>query len=101
MAIDGTEYIRYMVGQMYMNQQAANPYLKTAHIPAVQQESIDFQAGRLLWSPIRNSVGILKQKGWSISLWEGEGWLSRPFILKGEKGAVDQMVEWLNGLEND
>lgn len=97
---DSSAQLAEIANQMYLNQRAANPYVVDGLAPkAEEQVSIDFQAGRLLWGPIRNSVGILKQSGWSISLWEGEGWLSRPFVLKGEKAAVDRMVEWLKGLE--
>ena len=59
---------------------------------------LSFECGALIWSRVRDLVKEAKWRGYSVDLFEGSGWISRRFIIRGERGALEPiqrtLIEW-------
>jgi hypothetical protein len=65
--------------------------------------SSSFQAelGRIYWKPVRNAVMQLRHDGYRIEVEEGQGFLSRPFFVRGDAAAVEALNSWLRRITGD
>lgn len=61
--------------------------------------ALSFSAGRLYWGAVRDAVSRCKFDGYEIEMWEGRGFLSRDFRIKGDAEAVTAIHEWLKRME--
>lgn len=52
--------------------------------------------GLLAVSSLRNAVEQLRFSGYDIELWVGRGVFTRPFCVKGDHRAVEQVMRWMN-----
>lgn len=55
--------------------------------------------GPFLRPSIRSAVSRLRFEGYTVELWEGNGWLSREMIIKGDDQAIAMLVQWLRRIE--
>lgn len=56
---------------------------------------LKFSAGPLYWRAIRDAVSRCKFEGYKIELWEGSGFLSRDFVIKGDEKAIRAIADWV------
>lgn len=64
-----------------------------------EQASISGTIGSLWSRHLRDTVEKARFMGWSVDLWIGGGFLAREFIVRGDKGAVLPILEWLKEQE--
>ena len=60
-----------------------------------------FEAGRLLWKPIRDSIMVLRAQGWNLEVEEGGGFLSRVFVVRGDSEAILALMEYVKRFEKE
>lgn len=52
------------------------------------QAELTAEASFLHWNVVRDLVQRARLRGYQISMYEGPGWISRTFIIKGDRIAV-------------
>lgn len=64
------------------------------------QLSFNIRAGVLLWSKLRDAVNIERFNGFNIKMFEGSGWISRDFIVKGDPEPVLRVARFMEYLRD-
>ena len=63
------------------------------------------EIGRLLWKHVRNYVGEANALGYGLSLWEGVGFIARPFVISGSPHEIEKVkhdfLKWKTKLDNE
>ena len=66
-------------------------------------KTIEFTAGRLLCSHVRNFLKKCQFKGMSITFMESDGWIERDFVISGNDDDMvfvkDSLNKWVNSLD--
>ena len=61
---------------------------------------MSLELGRMNWRPVRNFVNQMIAEGHDLNIWEGEGFLSRPFVISGSDIDVETVYRSLKQWDN-
>lgn len=55
---------------------------------------LELEAGPLWWGAIREAVARCRFEGRNVELFEGRGWLTRTFVIRGDDAVVAAIARW-------
>ncbi len=62
---------------------------------------LEFELGRIHWGGMRDIVRELKWRGRDVDMFEGSGFLSRRFVIRGDRAALEYIKSIIEDYERD